>query len=992
MEILLLVLFGGALVYLWRRSDALELHVKTLEEQIDALRWRLPDSRDVEHVERKEAPRAARAVSVPPVTRPATKLQAKPETVSGPIPASRRDEKPEIAAWPEGPVKAEPADESPKFKLPQPSFDFEDIFGRLLPIWAGGITLAIAGFFLVKYSIESGLLGPQVRVALGFLFGAALLSGAEVAYRNEGRISDPRVRQALAGAGLATLYANFYLAGSLYGLIGSTIAFLGMAGVTSAAIALSFRFGLPSAIIGLVGGFAAPMLVGSDEANLPILALYLSLVTGGLTYAGNRQGRSWLALAALAGGLGWGCLMLFTSVTGTADILAFGGYMVVLGAIIPALTKGNETGGFGEHPFLRIGAAALAAVQLAAMIQQSGYSMLAWGLYGLLAAALSFFAWREPRLREGSAFAAFIGLVMLMLWDDPAGQNFAVVATGLAAIFAGVPLANIWRKAHRKIDTFQISGFALGLMAVTLAQFGWAASLPVLTSAILAISAMPIIAVWLQWQPSQTPLSQGALANCTVGAIGLSVAGLIATSAWMAPLVIALVALGLIGLRWRREDTGLFVLGCVGAFITLIGLLGSPSSEAEIVRLGGQITDADTMRAIIRWTAAALPFIALAIHRRLRPITHVAEAAATVLVYGAAAQFLHADLLVWLAALMALALAGLQPNRLAARLTAALIALLWAAAPLAEWGMYGLEALFGEPMLIAADLGWRTIGLYLAPLLVAVAALVWRGSASLGNCRSAFNIGFGIVATATAHIVFKQILALETSDQFVSLGLVERTIWGAALLGAGLAIARFAAGQVWAKPVSIALYGAALVHFVIFTLAWHNPLWAQQAVGSWPVINLLIPAYLVGIGATVLLARSAKVFGRIGRWTFDAALMLLIGLLCLSELRHLFAGSILAGEPVGQTEDLLRSLLGIVVAIGFLLWGTNKHSRSWRIGSLVLMLGAVLKVFLFDANGLEGLIRIASFVALGFSLIGIGWFYARQLRSEETALLAQQPS
>ena len=34
--------------------------------------------------------------------------------------------------------------------------------------------------------------------------------------------------------------------------------------------------------------------------------------------------------------------------------------------------------------------------------------------------------------------------------------------------------------------------------------------------------------------------------------------------------------------------------------------------------------------------------------------------------------------------------------------------------------------------------------------------------------------------------------------------------------------------------------------------------------------------------------------------------------------------------------------------------------------------GAVGKVFLFDASGLEGLLRIGSFVVLGFSLIGIG--------------------
>jgi uncharacterized membrane protein len=103
-------------------------------------------------------------------------------------------------------------------------------------------------------------------------------------------------------------------------------------------------------------------------------------------------------------------------------------------------------------------------------------------------------------------------------------------------------------------------------------------------------------------------------------------------------------------------------------------------------------------------------------------------------------------------------------------------------------------------------------------------------------------------------------------------------------------------------------------------------------------------------------------------------------LLALSLLRHAFAGSLLAAVPIGQGEDLIRSLLGIALAIAFLAWGARSGERSWRIGSLALMLGAVLKVFLVDAAGLAGLARIASFMALGFSLIGIGWFYTRQLR------------
>ena len=37
------------------------------------------------------------------------------------------------------------------------------------------------------------------------------------------------------------------------------------------------------------------------------------------------------------------------------------------------------------------------------------------------------------------------------------------------------------------------------------------------------------------------------------------------------------------------------------------------------------------------------------------------------------------------------------------------------------------------------------------------------------------------------------------------------------------------------------------------------------------------------------------------------------------------------------------------------------------------------------AAGLDGLARIASFAALGFSLIGIGWLYSRYLPQDDAA-------
>jgi uncharacterized membrane protein len=145
---------------------------------------------------------------------------------------------PEAAEPTPPPVRPEPVETpDPQPERPRRTISFEDLFGRKLPIWAGGVTLAVAGVLLVKYSIDAGLLSPAVRIILGLFFGAGLIAGAEVALRNEQRVRDPRVAQSLAGAGLATLYVATLAAHSLYALIGPMTAFAGLAAVTALAMA-----------------------------------------------------------------------------------------------------------------------------------------------------------------------------------------------------------------------------------------------------------------------------------------------------------------------------------------------------------------------------------------------------------------------------------------------------------------------------------------------------------------------------------------------------------------------------------------------------------------------------------------------------------------------------------------------------------------------------------------------------------------------------------
>ncbi|ROT93992.1 DUF2339 domain-containing protein [Altererythrobacter sp. FM1] len=977
MDILLLALLAGAIAWLWRRVDALELTVARL--QAERVAWGrgaaaapLADAAE----ETREGAELAQP-AVPPV-QPA---QPAPSA----IPRVARDAAPVVtaSAASEQTNKASASYEPVADSLLRnvlnwrPSFDFEDLFGRLLPIWAGGVTLAVAGFFLVRWSIDAGLLTPPVRVVLAGLFGLALIAGAEVANRWRDRVADPRVAQALAGAGLATLYAAFYLAGSQYGLIGSTLAFVGLALVTAAAIALSYRFGLPCAVLGLVGGFAAPALVGGEEANLPLLTLYLGLVTAGLTLTGKQQDRVWLGMASLAGGLGWGALLLLGAAPRGGDLVVLGIYLVLLGGILPTLT-----GGSGRlHWLVRVGAAAIAALQLAALVHQGGYGVLEWGLYLLLGAALAWFGWRSPAMREGNAVAAAVGVALLSMWPDPAATGFASVAAVLAILFAAVPLAQIWRGHGRTIDFAQASGVALGLSAASYWQFGHflrGESEPLLALASFALALIPAMAVWLGWNPApHTRRVVGAGASATALA---GVAGLMVLPAWAAPVVAPVLVAGVLGLR--RLESGWLAIARGAAIVGLLLALFLPQPFPEMVN---EIERAIGMNAeagwpdLLRWLAVTAAFAVLAWRGSPGRWRLASEALAALAGYIAVAQVLPPDALAWSVALVASLIAWRlpRPGALAALLG---IAALWAIPALIHWLDGGVEALVGIPLQSGDLPALKTVALHIVPLVVALAVALATALRNDGAARRAAMMALGVAGTVALHTAYRHAFAAVAGADFVATGMMQRTVWEAILLGA----AWLATRQSWHRTaLSLALAG--LAHFGWFTLMLHNPLWAEQAVGTLPVIDALLPAYAVGLLTILFVRRHLPQSPAFLRWIADAAAMAVIALYALSELRHLFAGSLPVAGTMGQSEDLLRSLLGIVLAVGFLWWGARSQQRSWRIGSLVLMVLAVAKVFLVDTAGLGGLARIASFMALGFSLIGIGWFYSRQLRGSGKA-------
>jgi uncharacterized membrane protein len=271
-----------------------------------------------------------------------------------------------------------------------------------------------------------------------------------------------------------------------------------------------------------------------------------------------------------------------------------------------------------------------------------------------------------------------------------------------------------------------------------------------------------------------------------------------------------------------------------------------------------------------------------------------------------------------------------------------------------------------------------------------VPALLMGGSVALQfrrMPRAMIGIGAamaGLMALVALHILYRHGFAAVFGADFTAAGLGERLLWCALLLGASWATWKRAPEEV-ARLAAPVLAASAAGHVLWYSLLLHNPLWSAQDVGALPLVNLLAPLFAALPVSLALIARARRGAARVVDAVMQYVIMVMVCGYAWASLRQVFHPGLLIEPGLGQAEDILRSLLGIALAVGFLVWGIRRRRHEWRIASLVLMIAAVAKVFLFDASGLTGLLRIGSFVALGFSLIGIGWLYSRQLRRDQVA-------
>ena len=486
-----------------------------LSRQIDSLAQTVSSNREdhVRLIGRVSAlEHGATPATAAPVATPAPEPEAVDEFDLDRVPAPVETPPPPQAAAPGLPkppatpppplATTKPAAAPPEPPSPPTGRGLERQLGTRVAVWLGAIALALAGGFLVKYSVEQGLIGPTTRVVLGLVFGVGLLGVGEwIAKRYAG------LGQGLDAAGIAVLYAVLLAGTRLYGLYSPGVAFAGMLLTTVTAVVLSLRRGQFVALLGLLGGFLTPILIGSTEPRPWMLLIYLGLLQSGLLVV-SRKMRWWpVAGLTLVGAMGWAVLWM-------ADLVTIGGSTLhvalllslsIVSFVLAAVPAARSASwGDARVPLVLVwGAVGLGTILLAALVGVGEFGLMEWTFFGLVGAACIVLGRLEPSYEALAWVASLAGAAMLFLWGIDIEVSQAVSV--LFAIFGADT------GSHQEVLLWRV---ALGLGAVFVGGSYWAmwkSSRPTRWAALASLSGTAyLLAVYGTLRDEPFPIAWGA--------------------------------------------------------------------------------------------------------------------------------------------------------------------------------------------------------------------------------------------------------------------------------------------------------------------------------------------------------------------------------------------------------------------------------------------------------------------------------------------------
>jgi uncharacterized membrane protein len=937
--------------------------IRDLQERVAALEGHPPDA-------------AEQAPDSTPAEPPAVDPEVPPEPPVEVPPAPPEPATPEIPP----PTPEAAAGETASLDLPatarsRPRIEWERWIGVRGAAAAGGIVLALAALLFFQYSIEHGLISQTMRVVLGAIVGLCCLVGSEWLVRR----SQEAAANALAGAGVVILYGATWAAQNLYGLIGSLPAFALMILVTVVCVTLAVSRDAPFiAVLGLLGGFATPILVASDIDSPAALFGYILLLDLGLLWLARARGWSLLAILSLAGTVLHQAIWIF----GSMDEERAGLGIAVLAVF--GLTFLFSGGGDREPSRLwRATRAGGVAIPFAFGLHFAGTTELAenpWPL-GILLLILSAGAcWLARRQTQDVAVAAAgasLGIMALWFLNHRLSPSLAWQAVALC-----VALATLFTVAA-EISKRHASGDRLGFAALG-SSIGFLALLVLATTESQVVKPWPWVAGWaflggLLVLHSRWPERAWALLAAGLGpAIGLFLAvethGRNATGleswAWLALIVSVAPVFQFLSVltkdearrSWaeRTAAATAIALMVAAAAVSSADRSASAASMAAILTLGILAILSSTRARSGWWYLAATASAAFWQTVVYFDVHQHSGGSASGAVFG-----LLVLSAVWFAVWPALVTAAFRDSRRA----------WWAAALAGPLWFPALRSAFID------SFGDGAIGLLPVALAsVAFAAAMWSRPrlADRTDTRQTALVWYLAVALSFVSMA----IPLQLEKEWITIG------W--ALNGLAILALWIRLEHPGLKYFGFALLGAATLRLVANPEVLTYHVRAGTLVWNWLAYTYLLPAAALVLSHRILKAREVD---RLTDWegrlypaprAIGAASCGLAAVAVVFVWINLTIAEIFATGPYLEltfqrlpARDATTSVAWAAYALILLAIGVRTRSSSMRWLSLGLLVVTLGKVFLHDLGELEDLYRVGSLVGLAVSLIIVSLVYQR---------------
>lgn len=817
---------------------------------------------------------------------------------------------------------------------PRQKESLESRLGARWAVWVGGIALALGGVFMVKYSIDAGLLSPAVRLFMAAIFGLVLIGIGEFVRRRAVPLVADEFQNAmipgiLTAAGAVTLFGVCYAAHGIYGFIGPATAFVLLALVSLATVGLSLLHGQALAGLGLLASLLTPALVSSESPSPWSLFGFLGIAWIATLLAARI--RRWTIVPSVANiGL---CLWALAYIASARpfETLPVTLVMLVMIAGIGFIWPGGLAGRIDidpentvdgqplatpRTPWERVMAPPFAAITVTAGISAlltalamisplttaSGYPVTQFCL--VVAALAAIGALRRYAVYPAllAAFVAVVGawsmtaLSGLLTFIDPAipGHIAVLAVPGPTAMLASMALSVVF--------------IALGALANHLHRNDQP-PLATIWAAIMAIVPIALVGMSFLMTGNLTfDLSHGLFAI----AAGLILLGL---AEWFSRSTTSAEPLDLPQAFLVAGSFGLFV-------IALHALTDGLATTILIALLGTAYVAATRLRS---W--AALPWMMV----------------------GAAIVVLAR--IAWEPTIVGPANLGVTPvfNALLAGYGIPALLLVFSAFELRNW-----------PGLRVRNLLQALASLF---VLLTVAILV----------RHAMNGGVLDSSTPTlGEQSIYTLLAIGASGIMMTLDMKSPS-----------PVFRYGSMTIGVLSM-LSILGAHLLGL--------NPYFSGELLGSIPFFDLLLIGYLLpGLGYAGLAwyARGKRPMPYVTALAVTGA-VLAFAWATLSVRRFWQGQNIADWKGFLQGETYTYSVVWLLLGVLLLVLGSRFNAKSIRIASAVLVFVAVLKVFLIDMANLEGFLRALSFIGLGAVLIGIGLFYQKILSGKASVEPQQQ--